>query len=79
MELYGKLLVFCLFFFFLFAGLVTYGLVTGVLPTKSGPSRWEDGPIAFYCVVGLYSCIALLPLLGAIDLILRMNHHKGLW
>ena len=79
MEHYGRELAFCGIFFFAFAGLVVYGLVSGTLPTRSGLSKRDDGPMAFYCVVGLYSCIALLPLLGAIDLILRINHHRGLF
>jgi hypothetical protein len=79
MEHLGRYLAFCIFLFFVFGGLVTFGLVTGTLPTKSGLSRREDGPIAFYFMVGIYACMSLLPLFGAIDLILRMNHHNGLW
>jgi len=79
MQHHGREFAFLGFFFFLFVGIVAFGLANGTLPTRSGLSKREDGPVAFYFVLGLYACIALVPLLGAIDLFLRTNHHRGLF
>jgi hypothetical protein len=79
MENYRGTLTGVLFFFAIFGGLVAFGLSTGMLPGKTKPLKRSESPSAFYLVIILYSCIALAAIYGAIDLILRMNHHKGLW
>jgi hypothetical protein len=79
MGQFGKVFAIYAFFFVIFGGIVIYGLIKGVVPTKSGPSRRNDGQVSFYCNVGLYACVALLPFLGLVDTILQVNHHKGLW
>jgi uncharacterized membrane protein SpoIIM required for sporulation len=79
MEPHGRYLVFALFIVAFFGGLVAYGLIVGMLPAKSGPLKRSDSPAAFYAGIIVYSFIALAAAVGALDLVLRMNHHPGLW
>jgi hypothetical protein len=79
MEHYGRELAFVLFIIVLFGGLAAYGLITGTLPSRSGLLKRSSSPAAYYAGVIIYTSIALAASCGALDLILLMNHCKGLW
>ena len=79
MEPSGRDLAFALFIVAVFGGLAAYGLIFGMLPSRSGPLKRSDRPAAFYVGITVYLCIALAGVVGALDLVLRMNHHGRLW
>ena len=79
METYGKLLAGDLLLFIVFGGTVAYGLVTGILPSRGGVIKRSEKPAVFYPALFMYSFVTLLTVVGAIDLLLEMNHHSGLW
>ena len=79
MENYGKILAFLLFVFVIFGGLGACGMITGSLWGKFGFVKRSEDSAKFYVILVLYICIALAAAVGTLDIILLMNHHKGLW
>ena len=60
-------------------GFAAYGLYAGRLPTKRGVVTREESPIGFKVLLAFYLLAALGAAVGAIDRMLRIHGHRGLW
>lgn len=77
MEHYGRDLTFVLFVLTVFGGLVAYGFRVGMLPSRSGPLKRSENPVAFYIGLFVYACIALVALYGTVNVIFLMCHRTA--
>jgi hypothetical protein len=75
----GSLIV-SFFIFIIYAGQLVYVMKTGKFPRGKfgGVLRRSEKPAAFYFGIFLFSSIALVAALCAIDSLLLMNHHHSL-